>query len=104
MKTKSASRFKPFGILPIHPIVQIEIALRERDRQALQAVMEGFGDAVEIGTALDHFPMGVDAQFAHQRHHPTENLGHAAAGAGRVDMHDSLAGETPANWCSRLIS
>ncbi len=84
---------EPLGVLAVHFVVQVEVALPQCDRLPLQAVVEGLGDAVEVGRAGDHFPAGVDAQLLHQRHHPAENLGHAAADPRRVDVDDPLAGQ-----------
>ena len=84
---------QPLGILPIDLVVQIEIALFERYRQALQSVVKGLGDAIEVGRTGDHFPAGVDSQFFHQRDHPAEDFGHAAAASRGVDVDDPLAGQ-----------
>ena len=87
----SACRFSRCGVLPIDLVVQIEIALLERHRQSLQGVVEGLGDAIEVGRSGNDFPAGVDPQLLHQRNHPAQDLGHAAADPRGVDVHDPLA-------------
>ena len=84
---------QPLGVLPIDLVVQIEVALPERHRQALQAVVKGLGDAIEVGRAGDDFPAGVDPQLFHERDHPAQDFGHAAAAPRGVDVDDPLAGQ-----------
>ena len=89
----SASRFSRCRVLPIDLVVQIEVALPQRHRQPLQAVVERLGDAVEVGRTGDHFPTGIDSQFVHQRHHPAQDFRHPAAAPRGIHVDDPLAGQ-----------
>ena len=86
-------QIQPCGVLAIDLVVQIEVAFPERHRQTLHAVVKGLGDAIEVGRSGDHFPAGVDPQFFHERNHPAQDFGHAAAAAGGIDVNDPLAGQ-----------
>ena len=95
---------QPLGVLPVDLVVEVEIALLQHHRQSLQAVVEGLGDAEEVGRTGDHLPAGVHSQFPHQRHHPAEDFGHAAAAAGRIDVDHRLPARRSANRRSRSTS
>ncbi len=53
--------------------------------------MDALGALIEVAVAGDHPPLGVDAELAGQRHHLVEDLGDAAAAAGRIDVHHPRA-------------
>ena len=59
---------------------------RPLDVGALQRVVHGLGDREELVAAVDHLPLGVDADIAEQRDVGGEQLGDAAAVRGRVDV------------------
>ena len=50
--------------------------------------MHGLGDGEELVAAVDHLPVGVDADAAQQRDVGGEQLGDAAAVGGGVDVED----------------
>ena len=52
----------------------------------VQPVVEPLGDREEVGVAFDHDPAGVDADTPGVREQRLEQLGHATAGRGRVDV------------------
>ena len=92
-KTMSACRSSRWAFSRLTSAVQIEIALLQRHRQALQGVVEGLRDAIEVGRSGDDFPAGVDPQLLHERDHPAQDFGHAAAAPRGVDVDDPLAGQ-----------
>ena len=66
---------------------------RPLDVGALQRVVDVLGDAEELVAAVDHLPLGLDAEVAQQRDVGREQLGDAAAVRGRVHVEHSLARE-----------
>lgn len=86
-------QIQPCSVFAIDLVMQIEVAFLERYRQPLHAVVKGLGNAIEVGRSGDHFPAGVDSQFSHERDHPAQDFGHAAAAARGIDVHDPFAGQ-----------
>ncbi len=86
-------QIQPRGVLAIDLVVQLEVALPERYRQALHAVVKGLGNAVEVGRSGDDLPAGADSQFFHERDHPAQDFGHAAAAPRGIDVYDPFAGQ-----------
>ena len=62
-----------------------------RDVRALEGVVHGLRDREELVTAVDDLPLGFDAQAAQERHVRREELGHASAVGGGVDVEDPRA-------------
>jgi hypothetical protein len=50
-------------------------------------------DVEELGLAVDHTPLGVEACVAHERDDRVEELGYAAAERGCRKVQDALAGK-----------
>ncbi len=46
-------------VLLVDLVVQVEVGVPKEDGQSLETVMKGFGDAIKIGVAFDHFPAGA---------------------------------------------
>ena len=55
--------------------------------------MDRLRDLEELVAALDHGPLRVDAQIAHEGDVGDEELGHAAAVGGAVDLKDARTSE-----------
>ena len=64
-------------------------------RRSLQGVVEVLGALIEVRVARDDFPAHVHAELPLQGHHLLEDLGDAAALAGRVHVHDAGTLEMP---------
>ena len=64
---------------------------REVDRVPLQAVVEALGDVVELGGRREDLPVRLQPDVADQRHQRVQDLGHAAAEGGGVDVQDLTA-------------
>ena len=64
---------------------------REVDRVPLQAVVEALGDVEELGGRREDLPVRLQPDVADQRHQGVEDLGHAAAEGGGVDVQDLAA-------------
>ena len=60
---------------------------------ALQSVVKASGHVVELGRRGDHLPLGRQAGVGGERHQGVEDLGHAAAEGGGVDVKDQLPAE-----------
>ena len=71
---------------PGRPLLLVEVL-----RRALQGVVHQLGGVEELFAAVDHLPLAVQADVAHQRHERVEDLRDAAAERGRRDVHDALA-------------
>jgi hypothetical protein len=82
---------EPGRVLAIHLAVQVEVLLLETRGHSLDRVVEALGDLVEVGRAVDDLPPRLEPQLFHHRQHPAEDLGHAAADARRVHVHDAAA-------------
>ena len=65
--------------------------------------MDPLRDLEEGGIALDHHPAHVDAGGAAVRDERREQLGHAAAAGGRVDVPDRTPLEVPARALGRPL-
>ena len=63
------------------------------ERRALQRVVHLLRDAEELVAAVDHLPLGLDAEIAQQRDVGGEQLGDAAAVRGGVHVQDPGTGE-----------
>ena len=68
------------------PLLGVEILGR-----ALQGVVHQLGRVEELLAPVDHLPLAVQPDVAHQRHERVEDLRDAAAERGRGDVHDALA-------------
>ena len=64
----------------------LPVARRERDRLAVERVVDPLGDGEELLAAAHDVPARVDADLAQQRHQAVQDLGDAAADGGRVDV------------------
>ena len=53
--------------------------------------MHELGGGEELVLAVDHLPLDLEADVAHQRHERVEDLRHAAAERGRREVHDPPA-------------
>ena len=53
--------------------------------------MHQLGRVEELFAAVDHLPLAVQADVAHQRHERVEDLRDAAAEGGGGDVHHALA-------------
>ncbi len=71
---------------PGRPLLLVEILGR-----ALQRVVHQLGRVEELFAAVDHLPLAVQADVAHQRHERVQDLRDAAAERGRRDVHHALA-------------
>ncbi len=67
--------------------------LRQRLVRALKPVVNALRHLVELGRTGDHLPARVDAEVAEQRQHAAQDLRHAAAFLGRVDVQKRKARE-----------
>ena len=63
------------------------------DVGALQRVVHVLGDAEELVAAVDHLPLGLDAEVAQQRNVRREQLGDTAAVRGRVHVQHACAAQ-----------
>ncbi len=61
------------------------------DLGALQRVVHGLGDAEELVAAVDHLPLGLEADIAGERDVGREQFGDAAAVRGGVHVEDAGA-------------
>ncbi len=52
---------------------------REFDLHPLQAVVQFLGELEEVVAALEHMPLGLEAETAQQRDKAVQELGHAPA-------------------------
>ena len=68
------------------PLLLVEILGR-----ALQRVVHQLGRVEELLAPVDHLPLAVEPDVAHQRHERVEDLRDAAAERGRGDVHHPLA-------------
>ena len=71
---------------PGRPLLLVEIL-----RRALERVVHQLGGVEELFPSVDHLPLHVKADVAHQRDERVEDLGHPPAEGGRGDVHDPLA-------------
>ncbi len=71
---------------PRRPLLLVEVL-----RRALQRVVHQLGRVEELFAAVDHVPLAVQADVAHQRHERVEDLRDAAAEGGGRDVHHALA-------------
>ena len=63
------------------------------DLGALQGVVHGLGDAEELVAAVDHLPLGFEADIAGECNVCREQFGDAAAVRGGVHVEDAGAGQ-----------
>ena len=82
----SSRAFISLYCAPGRPLLLVEVL-----RRALQRVVHQLGRVEELFAAVDHLPLAVQADVAHQRHERVEDLRDAAAERGRRDVHDALA-------------
>ena len=71
---------------PGRPLLLVEVLGR-----ALQRVVHQLGRVEELFAAVDHLPLAVEPDVAHQRHERVQDLRDAAAERGRGDVHHALA-------------
>ena len=64
---------------------------REALRRALERVVDRLGDVEKLVAAVDHAPLGLDADVVQQRDQGVLDLGDAAAEGGGREMDDPLA-------------
>ncbi len=79
------------GVAAIDVFVERADLVGELDRRPLQAVVEALRDVEELAVGRHHLPLGLQADVVHERHQRVEDLGHAAAERGRIDVQDALA-------------
>ncbi len=72
----------------IHLLINLPVFSRDGDRISLQAVVNGLGHGEKLRGPLNHPPLGVDFEIPHERNHPGQDLSHASAFGGGVDMND----------------
>jgi len=81
------------GVGATDALVELPRRGREVHGMALQAVVEALRHVVELGRRRDHLPLGREAGVGGERHQGVEDLRHAAAEDGGVDVKDALSAE-----------
>ncbi len=71
---------------PSRPLLLVEIL-----GGSLQGVVHELGRVEELFAPVDHLPLAVQADVAHQRHERVEDLRDPSAERGCGDVHDALA-------------
>ena len=81
---------------PLHRGVPLDVG-------ALERVVHRLGDAEELVAAVDHLPLGFEADVAGERDVGGEQFGDTAAVRGRVDVQDAgtLEGLRQLHGCAR---
>src|SRR5437870_1745439 len=75
--------------VPVHyVIIDVHLQLAEIQFFALKRVVHLLGYAEEVGSALNGPPSGLDSHAAHQEGQRIQQLSHAAAVMGRVDVRN----------------
>ena len=67
------------------------LLLGEVLRVALERVVHELRRVEELLAPVDHLPLDLEPDVAHQRHERVEDLRHAAAERGRAEVHDAAA-------------
>jgi hypothetical protein len=81
------------GVQPVVTHEHVLLVLRQRLRVALQAVVDRLGDVEELVAAVDHAPLGLDADVVQQRDQGVLDLGDAAAEGGGRQVQHALAAQ-----------
>ena len=69
-------------------LIDVPLQVGEIDLVALKRVVHLLGDAEEVGPALNHAPSGRYAGCVHQQGERRQDLRHAAAVVGGIDIDD----------------
>ena len=66
--------------------VDLHLTVAQVDLPPLEGVVHLLGDAEKIGRPMDDPPAGLDARAVHQQRQGSQQLCHATAGIGRIDV------------------